>query len=64
MRGRVPVLVATNIAARGIHVDNVDIVVHHDPPEDAKTYVHRSGRTARAGANGIVVSERALQRCP
>jgi superfamily II DNA/RNA helicase len=54
--GRVPVLVATNIAARGIHVDNVDIVVHHDPPEDAKTYVHRSGRTARAGANGIVVT--------
>ncbi len=54
--GRVPVLVATNIAARGIHVDGVDIVVHHDPPEDAKTYTHRSGRTARAGASGIVVT--------
>ena len=54
--GRVPVLVATNIAARGIHVDDVEIVVHHDPPEDAKTYVHRSGRTARAGATGIVVT--------
>ncbi len=54
--GRVPVLVATNIAARGIHVDNVDIVVHHDIPEDARTYVHRSGRTARAGASGVVVT--------
>lgn len=55
-RGRVPVLVATNIAARGIHVDGVDTVVHHDPPEDAKTYLHRSGRTARAGASGLVVT--------
>lgn len=54
--GRAPVLVATNIAARGIHVDGIDIVVHHDPPEDAKTYVHRSGRTARAGAAGVVVT--------
>ena len=54
--GRVPVLVATNIAARGIHVDDVEIVVHHDPPEDAKTYLHRSGRTARAGASGVVVT--------
>ena len=55
-RGTTPVLVATNIAARGIHVDGVDIVVHHDPPEDTKTYLHRSGRTARAGASGIVVT--------
>ncbi|MBI5289240.1 MAG: DEAD/DEAH box helicase [Chloroflexi bacterium] len=55
-RGTMPVLVATNIAARGIHVDGVDIVVHHDPPEDTKTYLHRSGRTARAGASGIVVT--------
>ena len=55
-RGSIRVLVATNIAARGIHVDGVDIVVHHDLPEDAKTYVHRSGRTARAGASGIVVT--------
>jgi superfamily II DNA/RNA helicase len=54
--GSVRVLVATNIAARGIHVDGVDIVVHHDLPEDAKTYLHRSGRTARAGASGIVVT--------
>ena len=55
-RGSMPVLVATNIAARGIHVDGVDIVVHHDPPEDTKTYLHRSGRTARAGASGLVVT--------
>lgn len=54
--GRVPVLVATNIAARGIHVDGIDLVVHHDPPEDAKTFLHRSGRTARAGASGLVVT--------
>ncbi len=54
--GSVPVLVATNIAARGIHVDGVDTVIHHDPPEDTKTYLHRSGRTARAGASGLVVT--------
>jgi superfamily II DNA/RNA helicase len=54
--GRSPVLVATNIAARGIHVDDVEIVVHFDLPEDAKTYLHRSGRTARAGASGLVVT--------
>ncbi len=54
--GRARVMVATNIAARGIHVDGIDIVVHHDPPEDAKTYLHRSGRTARAGASGVVVT--------
>ena len=54
--GRTRVLVATNIAARGIHVDGIDIVVHHDIPEDTKTYLHRSGRTARAGANGMVVT--------
>lgn len=54
--GTVPVLVATNIAARGIHVDGVDTVIHHDPPEDTKTYLHRSGRTARAGASGVVVT--------
>ena len=44
------------MAARGIHVDGVAAVVHFDPPEDAATYVHRSGRTARAGATGVVVS--------
>jgi len=51
-----PVLVATDVAARGIHVDDVGIVVHSDPPEDHKAYLHRSGRTARAGAAGLAVS--------
>ncbi len=54
--GRVPVLVATDVAARGIHVDDVSLVVHVDPPEDAKAYLHRAGRTARAGASGRVVT--------
>ena len=49
-------LVATDVAARGIHVDDVDLVVHYDPPADHKDYLHRSGRTARAGATGTVVS--------
>jgi superfamily II DNA/RNA helicase len=53
---RVHALVATDVAARGIHVDGVASVIHYDPPEDHKTYVHRSGRTARAGADGLVVS--------
>ncbi|MQA02938.1 MAG: DEAD/DEAH box helicase [Streptosporangiales bacterium] len=50
------VLVATDVAARGIHVDDVDLVVHYDPPADHKDYLHRSGRTARAGAEGTVLS--------
>ncbi len=50
------VLVATDVAARGIHVDDVDVVVHWDPPEEHKSYVHRSGRTARAGNEGTVVT--------
>jgi superfamily II DNA/RNA helicase len=54
--GRPRVLVATDVAARGIHVENVEVVVHADPPEDHKAYLHRSGRTARAGAAGLVVS--------
>ena len=54
--GSLPVLVATDVAARGIHVDDVDIVVQYDPPSDHKTYVHRSGRTARAGESGVVVT--------
>jgi superfamily II DNA/RNA helicase len=54
--GRTRVLVATDVAARGIHVDDVDLVVHYDPPNEAKDYLHRSGRTARAGASGTVVS--------
>ncbi len=54
--GHSRVLVATDVAARGIHVDDVDLVVHYDPPADHKDYLHRSGRTARAGARGTVVS--------
>jgi superfamily II DNA/RNA helicase len=54
--GRTRVLVATDVAARGIHVDDVDLVVHFDPPNDHKDYLHRSGRTARAGADGTVVA--------
>ena len=50
------VLVATDVAARGIHVDDVDVVVHFDPPEEHKNYIHRSGRTARAGTKGVVVT--------
>jgi superfamily II DNA/RNA helicase len=54
--GHPRVLVATDVAARGIHVDDVDLVVHFDPPNDSKDYLHRSGRTARAGASGTVVA--------
>lgn len=54
--GRTSVLVATNVAARGLHIDNVGLVIHYDPPDDARTYVHRSGRTARAGEEGLVVT--------
>ena len=50
------VMVATDIAARGIHVDGIDLVIHADPPAEHKAYVHRSGRTARGGANGVVVT--------
>ncbi|HWD24021.1 MAG TPA: DEAD/DEAH box helicase, partial [Acidimicrobiales bacterium] len=53
---KVQVLVGTDVAARGIHVDNVGCVVHFDPPEDDTTYVHRSGRTGRAGGSGVVYS--------
>jgi superfamily II DNA/RNA helicase len=54
--GHARVLVATDIAARGVHVDNIELVVHVDPPVEHKAYVHRSGRTARAGASGDVVT--------
>jgi superfamily II DNA/RNA helicase len=54
--GRLPILVATDVAARGIHVDDVEVVIHFDPPPDHKTYLHRSGRTARAGTEGLVVT--------
>jgi superfamily II DNA/RNA helicase len=54
--GRLQALVATDVAARGIHVDEVDVVVHFDPPEDHKAYLHRSGRTARAGRSGTAAT--------
>ena len=53
--GRVRTLVATDIAARGIHVDDIALVVHADPPVEQKAYVHRSGRTGRAGKAGTVI---------
>jgi superfamily II DNA/RNA helicase len=54
--GTLGALVATDVAARGIHVDDIGIVVHYDPPDDPKNYLHRSGRTARAGESGIVTT--------
>ena len=54
--GAARVLVATDIAARGIHVDGIDLVIHADPPTEHKAYLHRSGRTARAGAAGVVIT--------
>ena len=54
--GTARVLVATDIAARGVHVDEVELVVHVDPPAEHKAYLHRSGRTARAGSSGDVVT--------
>ncbi|MBY4130307.1 DEAD/DEAH box helicase [Rhodococcus fascians] len=54
--GSAAALIATDVAARGVHVDDVTLVVHVDPPMDSKDYVHRAGRTARAGASGIVVT--------
>ena len=55
-KGRVQALIATDVAARGIHIDGVASVIHYDPPEDHKAYIHRSGRTARAGQSGVVLS--------
>ena len=54
--GKADTLVATDIAARGIHVDNIGLVIHADPPEEHKAFLHRSGRTARAGAEGTVIT--------
>jgi superfamily II DNA/RNA helicase len=54
--GRTNVLVATDVAARGIHVDGISLVMHVDPPKDPKDYLHRAGRTARAGESGAVVT--------
>jgi superfamily II DNA/RNA helicase len=60
--GKAQALVATDVAARGIHVDDVACVVHYDPPADEKDYTHRSGRTGRAGAAGVVVSLIAMEQ--
>ncbi|GAA1999159.1 DEAD/DEAH box helicase [Microbacterium ulmi] len=60
--GRVQVLVATDVAARGIHVDDIDLVIQADMPDEYKTYLHRSGRTGRAGRSGTVVTLIARQR--
>lgn len=54
--GTTPVLVTTDVAARGIHVDGISLVVHVDPPAESKAYLHRAGRTARAGEDGVVVT--------
>jgi superfamily II DNA/RNA helicase len=54
--GKLAALVATDVAARGLHIEGIDVVVHYDPAEDHKTYLHRSGRTARAGATGVAVT--------
>ncbi len=54
--GKLPALVATDVAARGLHIEGVDVVIHYDPPEDHKAYLHRSGRTARAGSTGVVAT--------
>jgi superfamily II DNA/RNA helicase len=56
VNGSLPVLVATNVAARGLHIEGLDVVIHYEPPEDPTVYVHRSGRTARAGEQGLVVT--------
>ena len=55
-RGKATVMVATDVAARGIHIDAVPVVVHFELPEDPKDYIHRSGRTGRAGEKGVVIS--------
>ncbi len=55
-RGKATVMVATDVAARGIHIDAVPVVIHFDLPEDPKDYIHRSGRTGRAGQKGVVIS--------
>jgi len=54
--GKLAVMVATDVAARGLHIDDIDVVIHYDPAPDHKTYLHRSGRTARAGSKGMAVS--------
>ena len=63
-KGGAAALVATDVAARGIDIQGVNCVIHYDPPENGKAYKHRSGRTARAGADGVVISyvQRSQQR--
>ena len=56
MTGQFPILVATDVAARGLHIDDLDLVVNYDLPEDAESYVHRIGRTARMGKTGLAIS--------
>ncbi|WP_420444353.1 DEAD/DEAH box helicase [Candidatus Poriferisodalis sp.] len=56
MKGKITALVATDVAARGLHIDEVDVVVHYNVPAEHKTYLHRSGRTARAGRGGTAVT--------
>ena len=55
-KGEINILVATDVAARGIDIDDVSLVVHYEPPIDVKNYLHRSGRTARAGRDGWAVT--------
>jgi superfamily II DNA/RNA helicase len=62
--GAIRVMVATDIAARGIHVDGIDLVIHADPPAEHKAYLHRSGRTARAGAAGVVITLQTAAQAP
>ena len=54
--GKLQVMVATDVAARGLHIDDIDVVIHYEPAPDHKTYLHRSGRTARAGSKGMAVT--------
>ncbi len=56
MAGRFPVLVATDVASRGLHIDDLEMVINYDVPQDCENYVHRIGRTARAGATGLAIT--------
>ncbi|MGZ5488712.1 MAG: helicase-related protein, partial [Candidatus Aminicenantales bacterium] len=56
MAGRFPLLVATDVASRGLHIDDLEMVINYDIPQDCENYVHRIGRTARAGATGLAIT--------